>query len=324
MPAAIVLHLKPTDIDRNLQGRRLALYRVIAAMAEARGIPFRTRLRDRDLTIGTRHVVEGRFDDGNLHIIDDRSVRAPGVLNAAVAYLWEFWQLDPRGTKAFSSIAERRFDTAGMKAERVARFRETLLARYVAHRRSKHGQITDHRELPEGASALFCQGHYPLKAGATDFTDVAVLRTMIAQTTDRPILVKLHPAATAVQEEEALRTLAGTDSRVLITDANIHDILASCAATVSINSTAALEGFIHRKPAILFGQSDFHHIAGRVHAPGDFGRVLDRQIGASPSYDAFLAWFFLRNCIPLNARTLEVRIWDAFPAAGFPPERFDR
>ena len=50
----------------------------------------------------------------------------------------------------------------------------------------------------------------------------------------------------------------------MISDANVHDILKACRATVSINSSVALEGFLHRKPAVLFGLADFHHFAGRV------------------------------------------------------------
>lgn len=322
MTPSIILHLKPTDIDRDLAGRGLALYRVIRGMATARGIPFHTRLRDRDLTIGTRVVTDGRFADGNLHIIDDRSVRADGVLNAAVAYLWEFWHLDPAGTKAFSSIGTRRFDAARIDRDRAARFRETLWARYVDKRRSKHVQETRQEDLPDGALAVFCQGHYPVKSGATDFSDVQMVEAVRTQAGDRPVLLKLHPAETAVQDEARLRALADGDPRLRITQANVHDILSRCAAMVSINSTVALEGFIHRKPAILFGQSDFHHIAGRVARPDGFGAVLAEQLSARPDFDAFLAWYFLGNCLRINAKTLEDRIWERFAAVGFPPARF--
>ena len=87
---------------------------------------------------------------------------------------------------------------------------------------------------------------------------------------DRPVIVKLHPAAKQDRERDKVRSLSKSDSQIILSDANVHDILKQAIVTVSLNSTLALEGFIHRTPVILFGQAEFHHIAGQVVAPNTF------------------------------------------------------
>ena len=322
----IVLHLPEQSASagraRGLAGRHMRLYQVIRDLARKSQIPVEIRARSADLTPATRHVSDHRFADDNLHIIDDRSVQAPGVLNCAVAYFWEFWHLDPIGTKALSSIGGLDYDPASMPYGRAERFFEAQRARLVAPRLSKYGQKTEVTAVPPGALAVFLQGEFPMKQGVTTFDDLAMLRAVRDWQGDRPIVVKPHPLVKNPFTLAGLRVAVHGDDRITLTDANVHDILATCAATVSINSTVALEGYLHRKPAVLFGQSDFHHLAGRVRAPEDFAAVLDAQLARRGGYAQYLAWYFLRHCLRLGSPGLEAAIWSRFAAAGFPKERF--
>lgn len=321
--AKIILHL-PQDgatdgAAEALAGRHLRLYRVIRDMARVEGIGLELRPRARDLTPASRTAPDDRFADGNLHILDDRSVQADNVLNCAVAYFWEFWHLDPKGTKAFSGIGDLAYDAADMPYARAQHFFAGQKARLVDKRRSKYGQKAAHTPLPEGALAVFLQGDFPRRQGATRFDDLAMLDVVRAHAGDRAILVKPHPLVTdpfTLAEIGALR-----DDRLTVTDANVHDILASCAVTVSINSTVALEGYLHRKPAILFGRSDFHHIAGRVQVPADFPDAMTVALARKRGYAQYLAWYFLRHCLRLGSPGLEPAIWARFAAAGFPKAR---
>lgn len=314
--AAIVLHLP--QHDDALSGWHLRLYRVIRDMAAREGIVCRIRPRDPALTPASRGA-EG-YDDGDLHIIDDRSVQGAGVLNAAVAYFWEFWHLDPVGTKALSSIGALEYDPREMPYARAKVFFANLRKALVERRLSKYDQPRGHETLPQGALAVFLQGDFPMRQGVTAFDDLAMLRAVMAGAGDRPIVVKPHPLASDLTTLAAAEAMA--DERVRFTTANVHDILAACAATVSINSTVALEGFLHRKPAILFGESDFHHYTSRVHQADDFANVLDAELQRDGGYAQYLAWYFLRHCLRIGSPDLEPAIWARFAAAGFPRERF--
>lgn len=321
MPA-IVLHLPEHPAPEALSGRHMRLYRVIRDMARKSGIPLQIRPRAADLTPSTRQPPDDRFADGNLHIIDDRSVQAPGVLNAAVAYFWEFWHLDPVGTKALSSIGAQSYDPASMPYARAERFFAHQRARLVTPRLSKYGQKAEVTALPQGALAVFLQGEFPIRQGVTRFDDLAMLRAVQAWDGDWPILVKPHPLVKNPFTLAELAVAVHGDDRITLTDANVHDMLDACAATVSINSTVALEGFLHRKPAVLFGQCDFHHLAGRVMEPEDFAPVLAGQLCRRGGYAQYLAWYFLRHCLRLGAPGLEAAIWQRFAAAGFPKQKF--
>lgn len=307
----IILHLAERDANDALDGWHLRLYRVIRDMATREGIACEIRIRDRDLTPATREVTDGRFADGNLHIVDDRSVRAAGVLNCAVAYFWEFWHLDAQGTKALSSIGDLVYDPQQMPYKRAEPFfRRQRLA--LETRLSKYDQKRAPTRLPKGSLAVFLQGDFPRRQGVTAFDDLAMVKTVRSQT-DRPVIVKPHPLVPVRPD------LRGLD--VIETDANVHDILKSCVATVSINSTVALEGFLHRKPAILFGGADFHHFAGRIERASDFPAVLDAELQRKGGYAQYLAWYFLRNCLRLDDPDLEPSIRARFAEAGFPIDR---
>lgn len=319
-----MLHLKQEDTGRGLAGWHLRLYPVLRDMAEAAGIGFDVRARDADLRIGTRAVPDRRFEDGNLHIIDDRAIVAPNVLNAGVAYLWEFWHLDPKGVKAFSSIGDLPYDPAAIPFRRAKPFFDMLRDRHVAQRRSRYAQPEGRAAFPEGALSVFFQGGYPVASGATRVSDLEMLRCVLANAGDRPVIVKPHPLVSAPEDVAAAQEIARRDTRVILTDANVHDILAASAATVSINSTVALEGFLHRVPALIFGRADFHHFAGSVTKPEDFPDVLARELARKGGYAQYLAWYFRRNCLPLHNDDLPKRIWAIFTAAGFSPERFAR
>lgn len=169
---------------------------------------------------------------------------------------------------------------------------------------------------------MFLQGRSPLKRGTTRFSDMDILRDVLAGAGARPVLVKPHPLAVELETMEELAAIAAEDPRVLVTDANIHDIFAASSATVSANSAASIEGFLHRTPAILYGTSDFHHFAETVTAPGQFAQALARAQQRRGGYAQYMTWYFRRNCLQIGASDLEARIWQIFTAAGFPPERF--
>ena len=318
----IILHLKHADATPALNGWHLRLYRDIVALCRAEGISLEIRTRDPDIRVGTRQVRGRRYDDGNLHIIDDRSLRARGVLNAGVAYLWEFWHLDPVGTKAFSSIGQDIYDPGAVTEKRARTFARNLRRKYQEKRRSKYNQPEARRDLPSDAVSVFFQGRYPVNAGATTHSDIDVLIATQRAAGDRPIIVKPHPFSSDAIDVQAAEDLARGDERIILTDANVHDILAGSICTVSINSTVALEGYMHGVPAILCGTSDFHHVAMSATDLARLPTALDEAQTRETDYERYLAWYFLTKCIHINSGKLHETLWQRFGAAGFPRDRF--
>lgn len=320
----IILHLKPDDETLvSFKGRRLGLYHAIQSLGAKYDIAVEVRRRDSDIRVGTRTVPDDRFADGNLHIIDDRSVHAKNVLNAGVAYFWEYWHLDPQGVKAFSSIGDIRYDPRSLGSGRVAAFCDRLRSRYQDQRLSKYGQPTALENFPTGAVSVFMQGDYPVASGASQYGDFDIIDAVLLGAGDRPIIIKPHPLATDALDISRLHKLAMHDNRLIITSANVQDILRSSCATVSANSTVALEGFLCGVPALLFGKSDFHHFAGTVKRPKAFAKVLARELPRE-GFDAYIAWYFIRNTLRIHSEDIEDQIWQKFEAAGFGKTVFGR
>lgn len=285
----VVLHLKQNDVGTGFRGWHMALYRHLAPLLEAEGVSLEVRQRDADIRIGTRAVSDGRFDDNRLHIIDDRSLRAPNVLNAGVAYFWRFWHLDPLGVKAFSTIGTLDYKPSQMQQDRADIFFAKMRARYIGKRQSKYDQPAAVETLPEGGVAVFFQGDFPMKSGASAVSDWQMLEQVLAEVGECPVLVKPHPLVNTAQDLARLQRLAASDNRLIVTQANVHDLLAVSTHSVSINSTVALEGFLHRKPAVLFGRSDFHHFASTVSPQLSFAEARDREAERHSGYARYLA-----------------------------------
>mgnify|MGYP003111061812 FL=1 len=118
--------------------------------------------------------------------------------------------------------------------------------------------------------------------------------TMIANTADRfannDIVVTLHPNEVYSDADHgALQDLAARYPNVAISVQDMVTCLNACQLVVTQNSSVALAGFFFRKPAVLFAQIDFHHIAGNVPRDGE-----DRAFATwrnDAEYEAYIWWF---------------------------------
>lgn len=320
--AKIIFHLSEAHAEHDLSEKYLALYGVIQGIADASGITTERRVKDRDIKAGVRDTGDNRFNDGNLHIIDQMVVSMPNVLNGAMAYLDGFWHLDPNGCKYFSSIGDLPYDEASVPYRKAKPFFQKLNRVFKEPRRSRYQQPREWASLPKGAIAVFFQNNYPLAAGVSDFGDIAMLKDVLEGAGNKNVIVKPHPNAARLSDIADLCEIASRDQRVVFTESNVHDILAACCVSVSVNSAASIEGFMHRKPAILYGKADFHHLCETISGPGQFAAALERSLDKTGGYAQYLTWYFRRNCLRIGSPDLEEKIWQTFSAAGFPRERF--
>ena len=318
--ATVVFHLPRRYLTEYRQIGHLRLFaRIEAALAP---LGARIEVRDRRLLpFEGGPGVAAAYADGNLHIIENGRVQGPGVLNATMSYLTPWWHLDPLGVLAESSIGSQVYDRRQVPLKPAMALLNDLRDRWVKPRRSRHTQALAEARLPEGCIAVFMQGTLPQSRRLAHCDPAEMLAAVAKGAGGRPVLAKPHPLALDHDRD----VIAGVQARGLAvtgTDANLHDILAACAVTVSFNSAVAIEGFLHRKPAILFGPSDFHHFAQTVTDPAAFPQALTRALEHPPEgYAQFLHWYFVRHCLNVDARRFPERVLAILTAAGFPAER---
>lgn len=312
--ARIVFHLPAKHLN-DWRGRRpFTLFTRIADVLEPRG----ATIEARDRRLGPFQGGPTEFyADGDLHILDTGRARGPGLLNASIAYLPPFWHLDPLGMQAESSIAGKVYDPAKVPQKPAMAFFERMRGRYTHARHSRRAQEMEASDLPQGSIAVFLQGDQPQLNGLTYCTADQMLEAVAKGAGGRAVLVKPHPLALEHDSGVIARAIeAGL--QVTPCMANVNDMIAASEVTVSFNSACALEGFLQRKPAILFGPSDFHHFTHSVRDPSDFPKALAAALAQKPEgYAKFLSWYFQHNCLNVTSTDFPAKLLQIFETAGF-------
>ena len=312
----IHFHINPREW-RDWRGReRLAVYTRLAEMCDAHGLVYRALARPRD----EMQPREG-VSDGNLHVVENGRMHGIGWLNAATAYLRGFWHLDPRGVQSESSAFASVFDPGEVDQMAAAEFYHRLRQRDAVPRRSRYRQPREvATDLPKGAVALFLQGPSAYHAGRCDLPMDQMILAVANGSGGRPVLVKPHPQMPEDGVMAIGRALEA-GAQIQVTEANVHDVLAASVVTVSVNSAVAFDGFLHDKPAILFGRSDFPSLVTRAYGANDFPGALQTALTTRWPYPQMLHWYFSRHTLDLAAPDFEARAFAAFARVGFPRER---
>ncbi len=309
--ARVILHIDARYHTRYRQAHHLAIFPVIEDIIAARGgqVVIAPRLTEADLA-------NLRWGDGDLHIVQGGSARGVGFLNAGLAYLSGYWHLDAQGVLAESSAPLRGFDPNLVNTIHAQDFLEKLHRDFVLPRASRYKQAKPVTELPRGAIAVFLQGPTPGTKGQNYIGQRAMLRAAIAAASGRPVLVKAHPLRLS-HGRELMHDLRSEGLQFTEVEANVHDLLSCCDVTVSINSAAAIEGFLHGKPAILCGRSDFASQVETVREAKYFPAALQAALSRPRNYAPWLHWYFTQFCIDISAQSAAARILAAFAEAGF-------
>ena len=315
MNARVILHLpdyaQETFRAKPIYGIHAAIERLILARGG------QVLVTARSSAMFRRDLLPG---DGDLHIVENGSARGPGWLNAAVAYLEGYFHLDPEGVLADASTGAMAYDPGAVDKEEAQAFMRQLQDRFSARRHSRYRQSKTATPLPKGSIAVFLQGRRPEREGQAHMSTAQMLRTVAAGAGGRTVLVKPHPLEPMLGAEQI--GLAAEEGAALVpTFANVHDILAAAAVSVSINSATGFEGFLHATPAIFFGRTDFHQCVETVRKPADFAPALERALSRKRNYAKAMFWYFGQHGFWLDAPNLDAKLLAEFERAGFSEER---
>jgi len=230
-------------------------------------------------------------EDGNFHFVHEGLAQQGNLLNTGLAYVFPFWYADPQGVYDLSSVAAMEFDPETIDAEAARGFARRLRTRIVGGRISRYDQKPEVTEFAGGHIAVFLQGDTDIADRARFMSSAKMMRTVLAASRGREVLIKPHPRGMTRQEAQVLDQLVGKFSNVRMVDANVHDVLSGAAVTVSINATASFEGLIHGVPAILCGRSGFSHCATICETPDQLLKTIAQAKFKPGPIAKFLYWF---------------------------------
>ena len=231
----------------------------------------------------------------------------PGDLTFRRVYHYPFWQIERSAARWDWDVARAEFPGVENRAEaeRFYRFWQTRLFGEAATEARRgdslyvplQGLIRQHRSFQSCA---------PLD----------MVAAVLAHAEGRPVIVGLHPNESYdATDMDALRRLC--DGRAEIRTGGMEDALARCAMVVTQNSSAAFNGYLFGKPAVLFARIDFHHIAARVHDLGAEAALAKAET-LRPDYAGYVWWFWQKMAINAGRPDAEAQIAARFRALGWP------
>lgn len=299
----IHFHL-PEDWTRD-RARMLPFYQKLTA-----GLPQQAQIR---LVPIEREGLLDRIEaTAGVHIVNHGRVMHPRALNAGIAYIYPFWHLDPSGIRAFSSIGEAVFRPSQVDGEVARGFFRRLRGRLVEGRTSRYEQPEEIADLGAMKAAVFLQSEGHRTVGETLYLDRWAMLRGVLEAVDGPVAVKPHPRDLDPETGDMLEALQAAYPHLVVTLANIHDVIRAAERVVTINSAVGIEAYLHRKPVILCGKADFHHIATVAKTPEELNRAL-RAVPEERPYAKYIQWYFGERCLNAGAPDLVERFWARLP-----------
>ncbi|MBS1302434.1 hypothetical protein [Loktanella sp. SALINAS62] len=233
----------------------------------------------------------------------------PRALTLRRNYYYPFWQIENSARRWEWTVALTKFQGATIDRTEAARFFNFWRKRLfpgLAPDSTKHGPLY----MP-------LQGLVREHRSFQTCSPIEMVRRTADRFPDRDIILTLHPNERySTGDHDALQKLEDAYDNVSISARPMESILPGCSAVVTQNSSVALSGFLFRKPAVLFAQIDFHHIAGNVPQDGEDKafKTLDRV----PDFEGYFWWFLQQMSINAGRPEAPEKIASTLRGHGWP------
>lgn len=275
----------------------------VANVARASGyrVEFKTNSDvDRLNSAGLRGYAMFHMDDP----FHDRAITFRGV------YHYPFWAIERSAKRWQWRVANSGFSPDNVPRDEAVRFFD-----YWRNR------------LFDSADADPSQGGYvyvPLQGKLLDCrsfqtcSPLEMVQAVLHHDPERRVIAALHPKETYTSAEIAeLEGLKSKNPRLEVTSGNMAKWLPGCDYAATQNSSAGFFGFFFEKPCVLFGQTDFHHIALNVAALGAQDAVAQAP-QHNPDYAGYIHWFWQQMSINAGRPDAEDQIRARLKLCGLP------
>ncbi|AGT10472.1 hypothetical protein [Paracoccus aminophilus] len=227
------------------------------------------------------------------------------ALSFRKAYFYPFWQIEPHQQRWRFHVAETPFVPDTIPPVEARAFVERLRARVMP----------ETKPARENYILIPLQGRIRSCRSFQTMSPLEMVETVAAS--GRAAVATFHPNESySAADRSALQELAARYPNLQI-GGDTQKLLPGCSFVATQNSAVAFEGFLLKKPAVLFGQSDFHHIALNVAELGA-QEALARAPSLKPDFERYLFWFLRRMAINATAPDAQDQIRAAMKRGGWP------
>lgn len=226
-------------------------------------------------------------------------------------YHYPFWAIERSAQRWNWRVAQSVFPAGEVQRKQADRFYSFWQTRLFPDR----GEVTR-----DGFVYVPLQGRLTDCRSFQSCAPLQMLQLALKHDPSRRVVAALHPKETySAQELQALDALVQANPRLELQTGNMVRLLAACDYVVTQNSAAAFSGYFFGKPAVLFGQIDFHHIAANV---ADLGaaEAMAQAPQMAPDYAGYIHWFWQKMSINAGRPEAETQIVQALRRGGWPIE----
>ena len=297
LPTSLIFHARP-KLATSLSEGKFKFLNALAGFAKGQGLELHLTHFSREV----QRVVMA--DDAHFHILmDDMPGYSLNTMFCVPSYVRGHWFFDEIGTRNNSLNRLERFHPELISDAKAKAFFAKLNRKQIEANRSRLPQPPRGQVLQQGALCLFVQGftdqpyhrHY---MSAPEFIEAA-----IAAKGQRKLYIKAHPTQKP-DELEVVQSYHNPANGVEVIDASIHDMLPIAHCVLTLTSAVGIEAFLHEKPVVLGGQTDFWQNAITLTEPHKLAAAIAESTSRSWPYKKFLYWFFQEQLIEDSADSL--------------------
>lgn len=240
------------------------------------------------------------------HLVLNQAVPGPFCLSVRKCYMEPFWRIEAVNDRWAWETAGLTFDERHVRAPYVGAFFDRW-----------RGNLFGPTPITtEGFVFVPLQGKLQRHRSFQSMSPLEMLKTLLARDA-RPVVATLHPAEDYDDDDHAaLQMLAARNPHFTLSSDPSIDLLRRCDGVVTQNSSMALTGYFARKPAVLFAEADFHHIARSVPRDGIDRAFADR--GQDVPFAPYLYWFFKQHAITSWSEDVHHQIAERLRQHGWP------
>ena len=285
--------------------RRAALGRhnffaILRRSFEAEGF----RVEYRASSPAEREAAQGR---GGYTLYHMEEPNHPRALTLWRAYMYPFWRFERTNRRGGWRLGLERFDPDMADPGPARRFFDDWRRRLIP---------ADLSPPEPGYVYMPLQGRLLRHRSFQTMSPLEMIQQTLEAEPARRILLSLHPRESYGPKERTALDTVLTNPRVIEVQGEMHALLAGCDYVVTQNSSVSFHGLFHEKPAVLFAETDFHHLHQEVERTGveeAFRRVQEPLRHA----DRYLYWYLQMGCINGGRRDAGERILGQCRALGW-------
>ena len=232
----------------------------------------------------------------------------PNMLTLRRAYFWPYWRMEKSADRWEFEVAATKFDPNALAYEPAERFARALC-------KGRFGEI----DPTPGTRMIYVplQGRLTTHRKFQAASPIQMLEDVLTRAEGRQVVATLHPNETYTKAETtSLERLLARFPMLDVRTEGPETFLPVCDFVVTQNSSAALMGFLLNKPAVLYGKTDFHHIAANVWDQGVDG-AFDVVASIEPDFAKFMTWFIRDHAIDGTRPTATSRIVNTLRRRGW-------